>query len=308
MVAQEVKKLALETAAATQQIDRSVRALTGEAGAMLGRVESGVDKARAAQSGTRQIETMVEELRQLMTGLSDDSDAVSGAMDSIVGAVSGVRLGMGALGTTSGDNATDLTQLSRLLAAVSDDTNVLLQYIAESEVDIPDTPYIQFATTMAAAISSAIEADVAARRIALEDVFSEHYRPIPNSYPAKFEHPIVPFIVPPARPHQEAARALTGFFGLSVTDRNAFAAVQMPERSLPERADRAWNEEYSRQQQIFDSPETIIQCQTTQPFLIKAYRRPIAGGGVMLLKQVIASIYIDGRHWGIMQLAYQDQG
>jgi methyl-accepting chemotaxis protein len=308
VVAQEVKKLALETAAATQQIDRSVRALTGEAGAMLGRVESGVDKARAAQSGTRQIETMVEELRQLMTGLSDDSDAVSGAMDSIVGAVSGVRLGMGALGTTSGDNATDLTQLSRLLAAVSDDTNVLLQYIAESEVDIPDTPYIQFATTMAAAISSAIEADVAARRIALEDVFSEHYRPIPNSYPAKFEHPIVPFIVPPARPHQEAARALTGFFGLSVTDRNAFAAVQMPERSLPERADRAWNEEYSRQQQIFDSPETIVQCKTTQPFLIKAYRRPIAGGGVMLLKQVIASIHIAGRHWGILQLAYQDQG
>ena len=308
VVAAEVKKLALETAAATQKIDQSVRALTGEAGAMLGRVESGVDKARAAQSGTRQIETMVAELRQLMMGLSDDNDAVSNAMDSIVGAVSGVRLGMGALGTTSGDNATDLTQLSRLLTTVSDDTNVLLQYIAESEVDIPDTPYIRFATAMAADVSAAIEADIAAGRIGEAEVFSETYRPIPGSYPAKFDHPIVPFIVPPARPHQEAARSLVGFFGLSVTDRNAFGAVQMPERSLPERADPTWNEEHSRHQQIFDNHDTVAQCKTTQPFLIKAYRRPIAGGGVMLLKQVIAAIHIGGRHWGILQLAYQDQG
>jgi len=308
VVAQEVKKLALETATATQKIDQSVRALTKEAGAMLGRVESGVDKARAAQNGTRQIETMVDELRELLMGLSNDSDAVASAMESIVGAVSGVRLGMGALGATSGDNATDLNQLSRLLTTVSDDTNVLLQYIAESEVDIPDTPYIRFATDMAAALSAAIEADIAAGRIAPADVFSETYRPIPGSYPAKFEHPIVPFIVPPARPYQEEARKLTGFFGLSVTDRNAFGAVQMPERSLPERPDRVWNEEHSRHQQIFDNADTVIQCRTTQPFLIKAYRRPLASGGVMLLKQVIASIHIGGRHWGILQLAYQDQG
>jgi methyl-accepting chemotaxis protein len=275
---------------------------------MLHRIESGVDKARAAHSGTRQIEALVEELRELMMGLSGDSDAVARAMDSIVGAVSGVRLGMNALGTTSGDNATDLTELSHLLTTVSDDTNVLLQYFAESEVDIPDTPYIRFAVRMAADISAALEADIAAGRISEAEVFSEQYRPIPGSYPPKYEHPVVRFVVPPARPHQEEARKLTGFFGLSVTDRNAFGAVQMPERSQPERPDRIWNEEYSRHQQVFDDRVTVAQCKTTQPFLIKAYRRNVAGGGVLLLKQVIASIHVGGRHWGILQLAYQDQG
>src|SRR6201996_5473495 len=99
VVAQEVKKLALETASATQKIDLSVRALTGEAGTMLQRIESGVDQARAAHSGTRQIETLVDELRELMMGLSDDSDAVARSMESIVGSVSGVRVGIGALNT-----------------------------------------------------------------------------------------------------------------------------------------------------------------------------------------------------------------
>ena len=308
VVAQEVKKLALETAAATQKIDQSVKALTGEAGTMLHRIESGVDKARAAHSGTRQIEALVDELRELMMGLSSDNDSVARAMESIVGAVSGVRLGMGALGTTSGDNATDLTELSHLLTTVSDDTNVLLQYFAESEVEIPDTPYIRFATSMAADIAARIEADIAAGRITLDQVMSERYLPIPGSYPAKYEHPIVPLITPAARPHQERARSLVGFFGLSVTDRNAFGAVQMPERSQAERQDRMWNEEYSRHQQIFEYADTVAQCRTTQPFLIKAYRRNVAGGDVLLLKQVIASIHIGGRHWGILQLAYQDQG
>ncbi len=308
VVAQEVKKLALETAAATKQIDQSVRALTKEAGAMLGRVESGVDKARAAQSGTRQIETMVEELRDLMMGLSDDSDAVSSAMDSIVGAVSGVRTGMGALGAASGDNASDLNQLSHLLLSVSDDTNVLLQYIAESEVDIPDTPYIRFATNAAIEVASAVEADIAEGRLDHATLYSNVYTPVPDADPPYFRHPATPYLVAAARPLQEAARKLPGFFGMTFTDRNHFGAVQMPERSQPRRADPIWNAEYSREGSIFDDEIQRSQNATEQTFLIKAYRRNIAGGGVVLLKQVIASIRIDGERWGILQLAYEDQG
>ena len=308
VVAQEVKKLALETATATQHIDSSVRALTGEANSMLARVEGGVEKARAAHSGTRQIEMMTNELRSLMMGLSDDSDAVAQSMDSILGAVSGVYHGIDALGESSGANASGLTQLSALLSGISDDTNVLLQHFAESGIDIPDAPYIGFALDMAKRVGGQLEADIGARRLTLAQAFSTDYRPIPNSHPAKFDHPIVPFIVAAARPFQERARALPGFFGLSMTDRNAFGAVQMPERSLPSGADRDWNEEYSRHQQIFHFADTVAQCLTTQPFLIKAYRRPLAGGGVMLLKQVIASVHICGRHWGILQLAYEDQG
>jgi methyl-accepting chemotaxis protein len=308
VVAQEVKKLALETATATQKINLSVRALTGEADTMLHRIESGVDKARAAQSGTRQMEAMAGELRELMLGVSDDSDAVSRSMESIVGSVSGVRHGIGALNTTSSDNASDLTQLSRLLTNVSDDTNVLLQYIAESEVEIPDTPYIRFACEVAEDVARRVEADITAGRIGIEEAFTEHYRPVADTDPKQFEHPVLPYIVAAARPHQEAARRLTGFFGMTMTDRNTYGAVQMPERSQPRRADPAWNAEYSRHMQFFDYEDQRVQCRTTQPFLIKAYRRPLTGGGVMLLKQVIASIHIGGRHWGILQLAYQDQG
>jgi methyl-accepting chemotaxis protein len=59
---------------------------------------------------------------------------------------------------------------------------------------------------------------------------------------------------------------------------------------------------------MFDYPDQREHCATTQSFWLKAYRRSVAGGGVILLKQVIASIHVNGRHWGILQLAYEDRG
>ncbi|PTD25212.1 chemotaxis protein [Sphingomonas fennica] len=308
VVASEVKKLAQETAAATAKINESIGALTAEAQAMLARIGTGVDKARSAHEGTREIETLVSSLATLMRGLSDNSDAVAGSLESIVGSVSGIRTGLDALTSTSSANAADLVRLSDRLSHVSDDTNVLLQHMAETGVEIPDSPYVRFALDAAGTIVAALEADIRNGRISAEAFFSDHYEPIPGTDPKQYQHPATDLIVAAARPHQEKARALPGFFGMSLTDRNTFGAVQMPERSLPRRDDPIWNAEHSRHQVFFDYEDQRIQCRLTEPFWLKAYRRPVAGGGVMLLKQVIASIHVAGRHWGILQLAYEDQG
>jgi len=83
----------------------------------------------------------------------------------------------------------------------------------------------------------------------------------------------------------------------------------MPERAKAQRPGQDdWNAEYARQGMKFEFHDTREQCRITEPFCIKAYRRQIAGGGVILLKQVIASIHVRGRHWGILQFAYEDQG
>ncbi len=158
-------------------------------------------------------------------------------------------------------------------------------------------------------VSCALEAAIDRGEISIDRLLSDRYDPIPGTDPVLHSHPAQRHIVPAARAHQEQARRLPGFFGMTFTDRNAFGAVAMPERAQPQRpGERTWNDEHARQGMIFQFPETQEQCQTTAPFCLKAYRRQIAGGGVVLLKQVIASIHVHGRHWGILQLAYEDQG
>ena len=309
VVASEVKKLAHETAAATQKIEDSIRALTGEAGGMLERIGHGVETARAAHDGTKDIEATVGRLGALMRGLSDTSDSVAGRVGSMVAAVDAIRSGLGALNNTSSDNADGLQRLSQRIASVSDDTNTLLQHFAISGVEIPDTPYIEFGLQAAVEVSAALTRAIDSGELSEAALFIESYAPIAGTAPVQFSHPAQRFIIPAARPQQEKARAFKGFFGMTFTDRNAFGAVAMPERAHPQRpGDEKWNMEYSRQGVIFDFPDTRVQCRITEPFHLKAYRRATADGGVVLLKQVIASIHVKGRHWGILQFAYEDQG
>jgi len=308
VVASEVKKLAQETALATQQIEASIRELTSEAGTMLSRISSGAEKANDAHRASGEIGSLVERLRELILGLSGNSETVSGKVQGILGSIGEIRSGLSELADTSVDNAIGLQRMSARVSTVSDDTNRLLQNLAESGVDIPDSPYIRFGLQAAQGIVSTLEAALEAGEIDIVAMFDESYAPVRDSNPPLFTHPVQPIITRAARPWQEKARDLPGFFGMTCTDRNAFGAVAMPERSLPQRpGEIEWNLEYARAGQIFNFPDTREQCRTTQPFCLKAYRRPIATGGVMLLKQVIASIIVRDRHWGVLQLAYEDQ-
>jgi methyl-accepting chemotaxis protein len=309
VVASEVKKLAQETAQATQTIENSIVALTGEADRMLHRINDGTAKARSAHAGAQDIEALVERLGSLMRGLSDISDSVADRIGSMAASVDNVHAGLGALSATSTDNATGLQRLSDRVTGVSNDTNELLQYFAESGTEIPDSPYIRFGLETAQDVSAKLEEAIAEGRLTEADLFSQNYTQIEGTNPPLYSHPAQPLLVAAARPHQEKARGYKGFFGMTFTDRHAYGAVAMPERAQPQRPGQDdWNAEYARQGMIFEYQDTREQCRITQPFCIKAYRRAVAGGGVVLLKQVIASIHVKGRHWGILQFAYEDQG
>jgi methyl-accepting chemotaxis protein len=309
VVASEVKKLATEAASATTRINASIAALAGEADVMLDQVDVGVGKARSAHRGTKDIETLVERLGVLMNDLSANSEAVAERVGSMVIAVDEVKSGLNALSSTSSDNAIGLKRLSERVSGVSDDTNGLLQLLAESEADIPDRPYIQFGLKAARQVSDALTLAISEGELTQAAVLSQDYTPVIGSDPPLFTHTAMALLTRLARPHQERARTLPGFFGMSFTDRNCFGAVAMPERSQRQRpGEVVWNCEHARAGMFFNFPETATQVRTETPFCLKAYRRPVTGGGVILLKQVIASIFVAGAHWGVLQLAYENQG
>jgi methyl-accepting chemotaxis protein len=306
VVAAEVKKLAQETALATQQIEASIQQLTGEANAMLQRIAQGTEKANGAHRASGQIGALVDRLRDLILGLSDNSETVSGNVHAILGAVSDIRSGLSELADTSIDNAIGLQRLSTRVVDVGEEMNRMLQFLAESGVDIPDSPYIRFGLDAAAAISARLSAALEAGEIDEQVLFDGQYVPIAKSDPQLFTHPAEAFVITPAREWQERALALPGFFDLSCLDRNAFCAAAMPDRSRPQRSgDIEWNREHSRQGRLFNLPHIRQMAGLEQPFAVRASHHPMPGGGALLLKQVAAPIRVANRHWGIVVLSYQ---
>src|SRR5690606_5357905 len=121
--------------------------------------------------------------------------------------------------------ADGLQRLSSRVSTASDDTNELLQYLAESGVEIPDSPYIRFGLESADMVGAAIERAITQGRVSEAEIFSEHYIPIAGTNPLQFSHPAQQVMMPAAREQQEKSRGLKGFFGMTFTDRNAFGAV-----------------------------------------------------------------------------------
>jgi len=210
VVAAEVKKLAQETATATQTIDRSIGALTGEAGKMLEGIVHSAETARTALNDTKNIELLVERLGALMQDLSSNSETVAERITSIVASAGEIRGGLAALASTSTDNAGGLQRLSSRISIASEDTNQLLQLMAESGVEIADTPYIDFCLGAAQAVSDALELAIVEGHLTEGELFSETYMPIPETQPVQYSHPVQPVLIPAARAQQERGARLSG--------------------------------------------------------------------------------------------------
>lgn len=309
VVAAEVKKLAQETSLATQEIERALRALTDEAGVMLSRIARGAEKANDAHRASGEIGALVDRLRDLILGLSDNSEAVSSNIGSVLSAIDEIQAGLTNLTETSSDNARGLQRLSARVTTVNDDTNDLLQYLADSGLEIPDSPYIAYARGTVETLGQALEQAIASGETDMQTLFDDRYTLIEGTDPPAYTHPAQAIVTRLLRPLQEQGRTLPGYVGLSALDRNAFAAVVMPERSNPQRpGDPAWNRRHALLGFKFDNPDIMANARSTSAFKLKAYRRELGTAKIQLMKQIICPVSVLGRHWGVTQLAYETDG
>jgi methyl-accepting chemotaxis protein len=64
-----------------------------------------------------------------------------------------------------------------------------------------------------------------------------------------------------------------------------------------------WNTANSRNRRIFNDRTGLGAGRNTQPFLVQTYRRDMGGGTFIIMKDISAPIFVNGRHWGGVRLA-----
>ena len=66
-----------------------------------------------------------------------------------------------------------------------------------------------------------------------------------------------------------------------------------------------WNIVHCRNRRFFDDRTCQKAISNTRPFLFQVYRRDMGNGNFTLMKDASAPIFVNGRHWGALRLAYQ---
>ncbi len=168
-------------------------------------------------------------------------------------------------------------------------------------------PLIRRSQTIAGEISSVFEKALSSREVTSGDLFDVDYQPVAGTAPQQFTNKVIKQLENWLIPLQETLKASDpAIIFCCAVDRNGYLPVHNVEYSKPQLPDDAlWNAANCRNKRIFDDRAGLTCARSTQPYLIHAYRRDMGGGKFVVLKEYVAPITVNGRHWGGFRCAYK---
>ncbi|MGY6410151.1 MAG: methyl-accepting chemotaxis protein [Alkalilacustris sp.] len=307
VLAAEVRGLAGKTAEATREINGTLEFLTTQTRGLLSAAETSVAGAGTVRAGTTAIGAAMDAMTEAVVTIDGRQHSIAAATADIADSISTVEGRIdrmsGGMRAASGSLGRARDRLNGLLGM----GERLIGETAELGIETVDTPYIEAVQDAAAEISAAFEQALATGRIRPEALFDTAYRPVPGSDPPQVLTGFTDLTDRLLPPIQEPLLELSPqVVFCAAVDRNGYLPTHNRKFSHPQRRDDpAWNAANSRNRRIFNDRVGLAAGRNTRPFLMQAYRRDMGKGSFAMMKDVSAPIFVGGRHWGGVRLAYR---
>jgi methyl-accepting chemotaxis protein len=174
-------------------------------------------------------------------------------------------------------------------------------------IETAASPQIAMSQGAARRIADVLEEALIRGQITEAELFDVDYQPVDNSDPRQFVTRSLQRLEQWLTPLQEEWKASDPrIVFCCAVDRNGYLPVHNQIFSKPQRPDdQVWNAANSRNRRIFDDRAGLTCARSTQPIYIHAYKRDMGGGKVEVLKEFVAPIIVNGRHWGGFRCAYK---
>jgi methyl-accepting chemotaxis protein len=306
VVAAEVKKLAHDTRGATSQIAQTIGELTREASAVTTEIKTGVERSRAAQAGFGTISDTVREVSEIVGMVDRQTEGIAHSTSMIQTSVDRVKAGLTDFAADARENGNELTTAEKRLAHLEMLSNTMLDTLANSGAEIDDTPFILKAQDACRQIKAAIEQAIDAGEITVEDVFDRDYQVIEGTNPVQYSTRFNDAADAHVRPLLDRTKASDGrIIGSAIGDLNGYLPTHLSERSHPQGPDPVWNDEHCRNKRVLIDETTRTALASDKPAMLATYRMSL-GDKFIPVKNVFVPLWIKGRRWGNLELAYRD--
>ena len=294
------------------------------------------DTAQAAQDIAQNVETLsgwVDTLQGESSQISNDADAViegRAAADEALGdiaetvrqtdaAAKDIQAEAGAVNLATSDFAPAFDQIHDSARQTSDGINRAHERInalvdtSEEMVQTTvamggasnDGELIEHVQDGAQRLSALLGEALSDGRIGEDALFDRHYSPIPGTNPEQVMAPFTELTDALFPSVQEEMLGLDSrIVFCAAVDTNGYLPTHNRKFSQPQSDDPDWNTGNCRNRRIFDDRVGLKAGRSTAPFLLQVYRRDMGGGTFTMMKDVSAPIWVNGRHWGGLRLAY----
>ncbi len=306
VVAGEVKTLAEETRAATVRISDIVRALGEQIQGLIKESSEATKHASKAQAGAEQVKGVIIRADEAFNTVGREIDAIAKSTSDNLQACNATLTELDSLAEGVEASSANLQRADQRIENLLALSETLIEYIAESGIETQDTPIIRLGVDAAKRISAVFEEAVARGEITTGRLFDERYREIPGTNPKQFMTEYVKFTDRVLPPIQDPISKMDPRIVFSVAwAKGGYLPTHNPEYSQAPGEDPAWNAAHCRNRRLFNDRAVQKVAANTKAFLLQTYRRDMGGGQFMLMKDLSAPIFVNGRHWGAFRIGFR---
>lgn len=306
VVAAEVKNLSAKTANATGQIETTLAQLTQQTEQLI--TEGSVNTARAhrVREGTRRIGEVVQATGDAITQLNQEANQIAALTGEIETQCDGLEAQVLEMASGVESSSENFVQAKNRLSNLLGVSESLIELTAATGVETDDTRFIEAVQQTAAKIGQLFEAALARGDLTSADLFDTTYVPIPGTHPPQFMTRFTAFTDRVLPAVQEPVLALDPRITFcAAVDTRGYLPTHNRKFAQAQRDDPVWNAANCRNRRIFDDRTGLAAATHTKRILLQTYRRDMGGGEFVMMKDASAPIYVSGKHWGGVRLAYR---
>ncbi|MBZ4022945.1 hypothetical protein CKO11_10790 [Rhodobacter sp. TJ_12] len=306
VVAEAINELSHKTAAAADGIGTAVGGLSASVGALHDEAGAISNDAEAVLTGAAGTDTalgrMVEGLK-MTRGAVSDITARAGEVNT---ANATFAPAFQRMADSMSSTSTEVHQAAEKTQALILAGETIVQEAVELGGATTDDTFIRAAQEAATEIAQIFEQAISSGKITTGKLFDSRYAPIAGTDPEQVMAPFTEFTDAVLPEVQERMLTLSpDIVFCAAVDRNGYLPTHNLKFSQPQSADPVWNAANCRNRRIFNDRVGLRAGQSTAPFLLQIYRRDMGGGEFALMKDLSAPIFVAGRHWGGLRLAYR---
>ena len=311
VVADEVRKLAERTTAATGEISSLIAAIQIETDSAIATIKAGslqasngaqlAGKAAAAlEAINRGAQETLDNVSMIATTMSQQNSrarTIAAQVTDIIGlAESNSR--------NAGMTLSESTQLT-YLATNLQDVGSIFKLGAEGDAAMKLHERMPaLVQGLARSIGAAFEQAIDQRQLALEDLFDASYLPIPDTKPKKFHTRYDAFCDKLLPALQEPVLQSAAEIAYAIAcDRRGYVPTHNSRYCQALTGDEKLDTAGNRTKRIFDDPVGSRCGDHRLPFLLQTYRRDTGE----IMHDMSAPVMVKGRHWGGVRVGYRTE-
>jgi methyl-accepting chemotaxis protein len=301
VVADEVKNLSSKTSSSTQQIGSIIKTIQADIREAMksteeakGRVEHGIINSNRASDQISTILTFASESADMINSIAIATEEQSATTNDISNKIHEVS-------NTSNDVQSEMEKSISTFSELTRTAEKIYNTVGRFKVGNYHDTVKEYATALCSRAVSTLERAIAEGRISSTALFSNDYKPIPNTMPQKYSTPFDRLFDEIISPLQEdiVSKDNKVFFAICV-DRSGYVPSHNRRYTQPLTGDVEKDKNGNRTKRIFNDKTGLSAATNTDPFLLQTYMRDT--GEVM--NDMSTPIIIQGKHWGGVRIGY----